>query len=329
VTPDVAALAEGVRSGDRRALARAITLVESRRPEDEEAASSLLDRLAPHTGGAHRIGVTGPPGVGKSTFVDAFGMLLVGEGRRVAVLAVDPSSAVSGGSLLGDKTRMPNLAASERAFIRPSPNAASTGGVARRTRESLLLCEAAGHDVVLVETVGVGQAEIEVHDMVDVFLLLAQPGAGDELQGMKRGILEMADVVAVTKADGDHLPRARKTAAEYGAALRLAAAEGRHPDVVLVSARAGTGLAELWDALRARRAEAASTGSLAARRREQGVAWMWRRVDEGLRHRFRAHAGVQATLAETERAVREGRLPPDRAAMDLLAAYGGRAPSAP
>lgn len=320
MTLDAGALAGQVREGDRSALARALTLVESRHPDHEDDASALLDLLLPHAGNARRIGVTGPPGVGKSTFIDAFGMLLVREGHRVAVLAVDPSSAVSGGSLLGDKTRMPNLAASERAFIRPSPNAATGGGVARRTREALLVCEAAGFDVVLVETVGVGQAEIEVREMVDVFLLLAQPGGGDELQGMKRGILEMADVVAVTKADGAQEPAARETAAQYSAAMRIVGAAGRAVEVRLVSARTGAGLPELCSALEERRAAMAATGELEARRSKQRVTWMWRLVEEGLREAFLREPSVAGELAATEAAVREGRLSPDRAAARLLRA---------
>jgi LAO/AO transport system kinase len=321
---DIESLARQLRAGDRGALARAITLVESRHPEHGDEASSLLDLLLPHTGLARRIGVTGPPGVGKSTFIDAFGVLLVGKGLRVAVLAVDPSSAISGGSLLGDKTRMPNLAASERAYIRPSPNAATGSGVARRTRESMLVCEAAGFDVVLVETVGVGQAETEVREMVDVFLLLAQPGGGDELQGMKRGILEMADLVAVTKADGAHHSAARETAAQYSAAMRIVASSGRTPEVRLVSAKAGTGLEELWTALEARRAELLAGGELESRRREQRVAWMWRLVEEGLLDAFRGHPAVTAELPEIEESVRNGLTSPDRAAARLLHAHRGR-----
>ncbi len=311
---DVSALAAAVSRGDRRALARAITLAESRLPDDERDGAELLERLLPRTGNAYRLGVTGPPGVGKSTFIDALGTRLVEKQHAVAVLAVDPSSAISGGSLLGDKTRMPNLAAQERAFIRPSPNAAAPGGVARRTRETMLLCEAAGFDVVILETVGVGQAEIEAREMVDVLLLLAQPGAGDELQGMKRGIVELADVVCVTKADGDLLARARETAAELGAALRLAASEGRRPEVLLVSARMGTGLDELWAALHRRREEMVAAGELAARRERQRVAWLWRRVEDALLASFR------------EQAVRTARTTPERAARRLLDAFGAPPP---
>ncbi len=318
-SPD--ALARGLLGGDRGALARAITLVESRRPDDVRTASDLLARILPATGRARRIGVTGPPGVGKSTFIDAFGTLLLARGHRVAVLAVDPSSAVSGGSLLGDKTRMPNLAADERAFIRPSPNAAGSGGVAQRTREALLVCEAAGFDVVLVETVGVGQAEIEVRDLVDLFLLLAQAGAGDELQGMKRGILEMADIVAVTKADGDGVARARETAAEFTAAMRIAARPERRPEVLLISARAGTGLEELWVAMEKRRADDATSGRLERRRAEQRVAWLWRRVEDALRGDFRAHPAVRAAIADTEDAVRRGAITPEQGAARLLDAW--------
>ena len=328
MTIDVEALARELLAGHRPALARAITLVESRRPDDTGPAAELLARILPRTGNARRIGVTGPPGVGKSTFIDAFGTRLTERGRRVAVLAVDPSSAVSGGSLLGDKTRMPNLAADERAFIRPSPNAAGTGGVAQRTREAMLMCEAAGFDVVLVETVGVGQAEIEVRDMVDVFLLLAQSGAGDELQGMKRGILEMADVVAVTKADGEGLPRARETAAEYSAAMRIATPHDRRPDVLLVSAKAGTGLEELWAVLERRHAAGSIDGTIEARRSDQRVRWLWRRLEDSFRGAFRAHPAVRAALAATEDAVRRGELTPEQGAARLIEAYAapGAAP---
>src|SRR5881628_1037098 len=215
------ALAADVRAGDRRALAKAITLVESTRPDHEEAAQRLLGLLLPHTGGAVRVGVSGVPGVGKSTFIEALGLYLIGLGKRVAVLAVDPSSALSGGSILGDKTRMPRLAAAPDAFIRPSPSAGSLGGVTRRTREALLVCEAAGYDVVLVETVGVGQSEYAVASMVDFFLVLMLAGAGDELQGMKRGILELADAVAINKADGDNTTPAAHAAAQYRSALNL------------------------------------------------------------------------------------------------------------
>ncbi|MFN8176932.1 MAG: methylmalonyl Co-A mutase-associated GTPase MeaB [bacterium] len=324
MTVEVDALSRDLQKGDRRALAQAITLVESRHPAHEDAASRLLAQLLPRTGAAYRIGVTGPPGVGKSTFIDAFGSLLVAKGKRVSVLAVDPSSAISGGSLLGDKTRMPSLAASERAFIRPSPNAASPGGVARRTRETMLVCEAAGYDPVLVETVGVGQAEIDVREMVDVFLLLAQPGGGDELQGMKRGIFEMADVVVVTKADGEQLARARETAAQYSAAMRIVATEGSPPAVVMVSAKTGEGLEALWTLLAERRAELAKSGALESRRVQQRVAWMWRLVDEALLSAFREHPAVRESLAVAEEDVRAGRITPDGAAARLLVAYRAR-----
>jgi LAO/AO transport system kinase len=316
-------LAEGLRAGDRKALARAITLVESRHPEDEAAAAELLQALAPGAPDAQRVGITGVPGVGKSTFVDALGMHLVEAGHRVAVLAVDPSSSISGGSILGDKSRMPNLAASDHAFIRPSPSAASLGGVTRRTRETMLLVEAAGHDVVLVETVGVGQSETMVADMVDFFLVLAQPGAGDELQGIKKGVLELADLVAVNKADGDLLPRAREARADYSAALRYLAPRtpGWTPDAVLVSARTGEGIADLWQRIERHRAITGESGERARRRREQRLAWMWARIEDRLRTDFREHPAVAGALPELERRVRDGSLPPEQAAARLLDAF--------
>ncbi len=318
--PDVRRLAEGVAASDRPSLARAITLVESRREEDASAANTLLDDLLPRTGQAFRIGISGVPGVGKSTLIDALGLHLVEAGHRVAVLAVDPSSSVSGGSILGDKSRMPRLAADERAFIRPSPSAATLGGVARRTRESMLLCEAAGHDVILVETVGVGQSETLVADMVDFFLLLALPGAGDELQGIKKGIVEVADLIAVNKADGDLLPRAREAVADYSAALRYLRprSEAWRPRATLVSAVTGDGIAELWDTVQEHRRTLAAAGERDRMREEQRLRWMWSLIDERLAADFRARPTVQERLAACEADVRAGRVSPGRAAADLL-----------
>src|SRR5213595_2875351 len=244
------ALAADVRAGSRRALAKAITLVESTRADHQRAAQRLLELLLPGTGRAARVGVSGVPGVGKSTFIEVFGLHLIGLGKKVAVLAVDPSSALSGGSILGDKTRMPRLAAAPEAFIRPSPAAGSLGGVTRRTREALLVCEAAGYDVVLVETVGVGQSEVKVAGMVDLFMVLVAPGAGDELQGLKRGIMELADVVVVNKADGDLAATAAHTAADYAAALHLVRPRipPWTPQVLTCSALTGVGIPEVWGA---------------------------------------------------------------------------------
>lgn len=311
-------------AGDRAALARAITLVESQRADDVEAAQRLLQTLLPRTGGAWRIGISGMPGVGKSTFIDAFGMYLLEQGHRVAVLAVDPSSAVSGGSILADKTRMARLGRDERAFIRPSPSARTLGGVGRRTRESMLLCEAAGFDVVLVETVGVGQSETVVAEMVDFFLVLMLPGGGDELQGIKKGILELADLIAVNKADGDNLARAREAATEYSAALRYAAPRsgGWRPRVVMTSALTGDGLDETWSLIREHRQAAEESGALADRRRDQRLAWMWGLVEEQLVGRFRARVEASGRRTEIERAVLAGEITPTQAAERLLGESG-------
>lgn len=325
-TPDLDQLLESVRAGDRVQLARAITLVESALAADQELAQELLDRILPHTGGAIRVGISGVPGVGKSTFIEALGTRLVARGHRVAVLAVDPSSTLSGGSILGDKSRMPDLARAPEAFIRPSPSAASLGGVARRTRESMLLCEAAGFDVILVETVGVGQSETAVADMVDFFLVLMLPGAGDELQGIKKGILELADLVAVNKADGEQLALARTAVRDYSATLRYARPRSAcwTPRAVGVSARTGEGIDELWEivlehrAALAAAAEAGEPGGLQERRRDQLGRWMWSLVEERLLQDFRSHPGVSTHLEAVEAAVREGRSTPARAVRELF-----------
>lgn len=322
-------LAAALRNGDRTALARAITLVESQREEDDEAARRLLAQLLPATGGSHRIGVSGPPGVGKSTLIDALGLRLAEDDHRVAVLAVDPSSPLSGGSILGDKSRMSRLAVHPRAFIRPSPTSLTLGGVARRTREAMLLCEAAGYDVVLVETVGVGQSEILVAEMVDTFLVLVLPGSGDELQGIKKGILELADVVAVTKADGDLAHAARETRAEYAAALRYVPARSpqRQRSAVTVSARSGEGLAELWQHLAAHRAALAETGELESLRRRQLARWTETLAEEYLLRGFRADPGVRAQLLAFQEELGAGRLDPAALARRLLDAYRSRSPA--
>jgi LAO/AO transport system kinase len=314
-------LAAGVRAGDRRALAKAITLVESTRADHQAQAQRLLELLLPATGKAARVGVSGVPGVGKSTFIEAFGLHLLGLGKRVAVLAVDPSSARSGGSILGDKTRMPRLATAPQAFIRPSPSGGSLGGVARRTREALLVCEAAGYDVVLVETVGVGQSEVAVASMVDFFLVLMLAGAGDELQGIKRGILELVDALAVNKADGDNRERAERAAAEYRSALRLLRHPSPHwePPVVTVSGLEGRGIDALWTIVEDHRARLGAAGELARKRREQQRAWLWSMLEEGLRQQFLARADVRRLLPEMEQAVEEARLTPTEAARRLLA----------
>ena len=327
MSDDVAALAAGVRAGERRALARAITLVESTRGADRDAAERLLAALLPHAGGATRLGISGAPGVGKSTFIEAFGLHLIGAGRRVAVLAVDPSSPVSGGSILGDKTRMEELARSAAAFIRPSPSGGTLGGVARRTREAGLVCEAAGFDVVIVETVGVGQSETAVADMVDLFLLLLSPAGGDELQGIKKGIVELADVLVVNKADGELAPAAGRTAAEYRGAIHLLrpALAGWTPPVLQVSALERRGLEAVRDAIDRFRA-AIGPDRLASRRAEQAHRWMWREIEETLRDELARHPAVAARLPELERDVADGRVTAGAAARALLATFrDGRA----
>jgi LAO/AO transport system kinase len=307
-------LAEEVVAGDRRALARAITLVESTRDDHRAEAIALLNQLLPHTGGASRVGISGAPGAGKSTLIDALGSRLVDGGREIAVLAVDPSSARSGGSVLGDKTRMDTLARSPQAYIRPSPSGGTLGGIARRTGESLLVCEAAGFDVVIVETVGVGQSETEVDGIVDVFVLLVSPGGGDELQGIKRGITELADIVVVTKADGDLLPSARNVAAEYQRALMLLRRhhEEWEPTVVMASGITGEGVAELEEAIERHRTALEATGALARRRAEQATSALWAEVQDQLLARFRT---LEADVAA-------GRLAPAAAAADLLLRSG-------
>jgi LAO/AO transport system kinase len=312
----IEALAAAVRGGERRALARAITLVESTRADHRAEANALLAALLPHTGRSIRLGITGVPGVGKSTFIEAFGLHVIGEGHRIAVLAIDPSSKRGGGSILGDKTRMEQLARNEAAFIRPSPAGTTLGGVARRTREAMLVAEAAGFDVILVETVGVGQSETAVADMVDMFLLLLAPAGGDELQGIKRGIVELADLMVVTKADGDLRPAASRTQSEYQHALRLLrpAAPGWTPSVLLTSAMSGKGIDEVWSAVGRYRAALAKSGWLARRRAEQARAWMWSEISEALLAQLRDHEGVRAELKKLEAAVADGRMPPGAAA---------------
>ena len=316
----VEALAADVRAGNRRALAKAITLVESTRADHQAEAQRLLELLLPHTGEAARVGISGVPGVGKSTFIEAFGLYLIGRRQRVAVLAVDPSSARSGGSILGDKTRMPQLSASPDAFIRPSPSGGSLGGVARRTREALLVCEAAGYDVVLVETVGVGQSEYAVASMVDFFLVLMLAGAGDELQGIKKGILELADALAINKADGDNVRRAQQAATEYRGALRLF----RHtsaswdPPVVTVSAIEQRGMDKVWAIIEDHRLRLSASGELDAKRREQQHTWFWSMIDDGLKSHFLARKDVQRRLPEMEEAIADGKLTPTEAARRLL-----------
>ena len=311
-------LAEDLLAGDRRALGKAITLVESARADHRDEAVDLLQEILPHTGEGIRLGISGAPGVGKSTFIDAFGGHVVDEGNRLAVLAVDPSSSRSGGSILGDKTRMEELARRPEAFIRPSPAGRTLGGVARRTREAMLLCEAAGFDVVVVETVGVGQSETTVAEMVDLFCLLAAPGGGDDLQGIKRGVMELAELVVVTKADGDLLPAANRAAADLRHALHLMRPvhEAWTAQVLSTSSVEGTGLAEVWDAVRQHRQTLDDAGALVPMRSEQLRRWLWSELREGLVERFTAEAGDR--LAEAERDVVAGRTLPTVAADTLL-----------
>jgi len=315
-------LVAGVRAGDRTALGRAITVLESTRSADRAGADELLTACLPHSGSAHRVGITGPPGVGKSTFIDALGTQLTAAGHRVAVLAVDPSSSVTGGSILGDKTRMERLAVDRNAFIRPSPASGNLGGVGRSTREAMIVLEAAGYDVVLVETVGVGQSETVVADMVDFFLVLALPGAGDELQGIKKGVIEIADMIAINKADASP-DKANHSVRDYTAALRLLSPQTEHwnPPVVSCSALTGAGLPELWEQVELHRRKLDGAGALGPKRAEQQVRWMWSMIDARLRDRLRSAPAVVDQVDEIETAVRAGRTPATTAADRLLDAF--------
>ncbi len=328
---DPAKLARAVQAGQRRALARAITLIESTRADHQCRAEQLMADLLPATGNSIRLGISGVPGVGKSTFIEAFGLYLLERGHRVAVLAVDPSSARSGGSILGDKTRMEQLARRPEAFIRPAPAGRTLGGVARRTREAMLVCEAAGFDVIIVETVGVGQSEGAVADMTDMFLLLLVPGGGDELQGIKRGIMELADLVLVNKADGDLLPAARRAATEYSHALRLMQPRTAHwrPRVELCSAMEDRGIESAWEAVCQFRHALTDAGQFDRLRADQARAWLWQELREGLLLAFQDEPGVRARLAQLEAAVVAGEQPAPAAARDLLTHFLGREPAIP
>ncbi|MCZ0737044.1 methylmalonyl Co-A mutase-associated GTPase MeaB [Phreatobacter sp. AB_2022a] len=321
---DIEQLSRAIRAGDRAMLARAITLVESTKPEHQALARDLVQRLLPETGRAIRIGITGVPGAGKSTTIDTFGSNLTAAGHRVAVLAVDPSSSRTGGSILGDKTRMARLATDPNAYVRPSPSSGTLGGVAAKTRETMLLCEAAGFDVLLVETVGVGQSETAVADMTDLFLVLMLPGAGDELQGIKKGILELADIIAVNKADGDGAARAKSAAAEYRAALHIMAPRSRvwSPPVLTISGLANEGLDALWQQIEAYRAKMEASGDFAARRRSQGVKWMWTMLQERVTDRLKRDPALKARLPALEAEVASGRVAPMVAVEEIAAALG-------
>ena len=329
VTADTLLAAEGPLQ--RRAIAKAITLLESTRVDHRALADELLTGLLPHTGKSFRLGISGVPGVGKSTFIEALGLFLIGQGHRVAVLTIDPSSTVSGGSILGDKTRMERLSVHERAYIRPSPSSGTLGGVAEKTREAMLVCEAAGYDIVIVETVGVGQSEIAVAGMTDMFVLLQLPNAGDDLQAIKKGVMELADLVVINKADIDP-DAATRARAQITSALRLLGMHGHsghdeslwHPQVVQLSALAGTGLDAFWAAVTQFQTLQAANGRRDSRRQQQSLAWMWERIDAGLKQAFRQHPAVQADLAHTLVQVQAGTLAASTAARNLLNAYAGR-----
>ncbi|QXL85344.1 methylmalonyl Co-A mutase-associated GTPase MeaB [Comamonas sp. NLF-1-9] len=323
----------------RRAMAKAITLLESTRADHRAQGDALLTALLPHTGRALRLGISGVPGVGKSTFIESLGLYLIREqGLKVAVLAIDPSSTVSGGSILGDKTRMEQLASQEHAYIRPSPSSGTLGGVAEKTRESLLVCEAAGYDVVIVETVGVGQSETAAHGMTDMFCVLQLPNAGDDLQAIKKGVMELADLVVVNKADID--PRAAiRTRTQITSSLRIMAMQGNprhaqndpqrwHPRVLTISALKGEGVQDFWAAVSEYRRLQSANGELAARRERQALAWMWERIDAGLRSAFRQHPAVQQLLPQVQADVVAGHIAASTAARNLLAAQAGQAPQA-
>jgi LAO/AO transport system kinase len=317
-------LARGIRAGDRATLARAITLIESKRADHRKVAHLLVQDLLPLTGKAVRLGITGAPGAGKSTTIDALGTSLTAKGHKIAVLAVDPSSTRTGGSILGDKTRMARLASDANAFVRPSPSSGTLGGVAAKTRETMLLCEAAGYDVVMVETVGIGQSETAVADMTDFFLVLMLAGAGDELQGLKKGIVELADMIAVNKADGDNIARAKVAAAEYRAALNILSPHSANwsPPVLTYSALTGNGIAELWSQVLAHKEKMTGSGELAARRREQQVKWMWTMLEERLTARLRNDPAVRAKLRQAEAAVAAGKLAPTLAVEEIAQLLG-------
>jgi LAO/AO transport system kinase len=320
----------GVSATQRRAIAKSITLLESTRADHRLQADELLTALLPHTGKAFRLGISGVPGVGKSTFIEALGLYLIGQGHRVAVLAVDPSSSVSGGSILGDKTRMEHLSVNERAYIRPSPSSGTLGGVAEKTRESMLVCEAAGYDVVIVETVGVGQSETTVANMTDMFVLMQLPNAGDDLQAIKKGVMEIADLVVINKADLD-ANAATRAQAQITSSLRLLGLHGNpdnahhnelvwHPQVIQLSALQGTGVEAFWAKVQEFHKLQMSSGKQVTRRQNQALSWMWERIDAGLKQAFRQHPDVQALLPKLTHEVLEGRLAASTAARNMLAA---------
>ena len=316
-------LANAILSADRRALARAITLVESTRQDHRAESNALLLELMPHTGKSTRVGISGAPGVGKSTFIEALGNHVIDKGHKVAVLTIDPSSAISGGSILGDKTRMETLSRRDEAYIRPSPAGTTLGGVTRRSRETLLLCEAAGFDVIIVETVGVGQSETKVADMTDMFVLLLQPGGGDQLQGIKRGIMELADLILINKADDDLETLAGKSASEYRHALQLLRPRSANwsVEVQTCSARDNVGIADAWDVITRHQSALADQGEIDSVRAEQARTWMWSEVQDSLIADLREKSGDSLPITELETAVSEGRIPAMTAAQQLLETY--------
>ena len=320
----VGELAEGIKAGDRARLARAITLVESHKHEHQRLAQDLLQALLPFSGNAIRLGITGVPGVGKSTTIDQLGMNLIEAGHKVAVLAVDPTSKRTGGSILGDKTRMSRLAQAREAFIRPSPTAGTLGGVTRKTRETMVLCEAAGFDVIVIETVGVGQSEVAVSDMVDFFLVLLLAGGGDDLQGIKKGIIEIADMIAVNKADGDNVVRAERAASEYQTALSIFTPKNAlwFPPVITISGRNNLGLDKLWNKVLEHRARLEEAGAFAKRRQDQAVTWMREMLTDRLLARLKSDPRVASALPAIEEDVRHGKLMPTRAVDHILDLMG-------
>ena len=320
---DISQLAAGVRSGNMRALAKAITLIESRHPEHSGKAAALIDELMPDTGNSIRIGISGVPGVGKSTFIEAFGMNLIKQDHKIAILAVDPSSQLSGGSILGDKTRMEELAREKNAFIRPSPSGDTLGGVARKTRETMLLCEAAGYDVIVIETVGVGQSEITVASMVDFFLLLQLANAGDELQGIKKGVMEIADAIVINKAEGDNRPRAELARRQYVNALHLLKPKSSHWQVpaMLCSALHNQGINEIWEMITQFVATMQEHGEFATKRSLQANDWMWALVMDGLKDLFRNDKNVAGMLDGVQTGVAAGTTSPSVAARRLIEAF--------
>ena len=312
--------ANSIKSGDRRELARAITLIESTRSSHRVQAENLLAKIIPDSGKSIRIGISGVPGVGKSTFIEALGLYLIKLGHKVCVLAVDPSSPRTGGSILGDKTRMEMLSRNQNAFIRPSPSSGTLGGVARRTRETILVCEAAGYDVVLVETVGVGQSETAVANLVDMFLLLIAPGGGDELQGIKKGIVELADLVIVNKADGDLLPAAERANRDYAAALHLLRVQSKnwHPKTLLCSSIHGSGISEAWRIVDAFKQIQATTNALTTLRKQQAIVWMWDEIYESLIDKLKSSPTVKKLIPDMEIDVQDGKITPSKAAREIL-----------